>query len=119
MGLDHWLARGDEHVITWRKDNAIHAWFVDHINDGGEINLSPVEVNLEQLGGFRLTCQQVIDDPSKGPDLLPTRAGFFFGGTEYDEYYLDGLRRAVEVIDRLLDEARAGDMRSITYDAWW
>ncbi len=36
-------------------------------------------------------CKQVAADPSKAEELLPTQSGFFFGGTEYDEYYMNSI----------------------------
>jgi len=37
-------------------------------------------------------------------DKLPTQSGFFFGGTEYDEYYLEDLKQTVKMLEPLLDE---------------
>ena len=32
-------------------------------------------------------CNQVLKDHSKAEELLPTMSGFFFGSTDYDDYY--------------------------------
>lgn len=48
-------------------------------------------------------------------ELLPTQSGFFFGGTDYDEFYLDDLRSTVEQLEPLLAE-RDGDFY---YRASW
>lgn len=37
-------------------------------------------------------------------EILPTSDGFFFGSTDYDEYYLDDLKNTVEMIEPLLQE---------------
>lgn len=34
-------------------------------------------------------------------ELLPATSGFFFGSTQYDEWYLDDLKRTVEIIDKI------------------
>jgi hypothetical protein len=38
--------------------------------------------------------------------LLPTQGGFFFGDTEYNEYYLDDLRQTLRQLEPLLTEKR-------------
>ena len=45
----------------------------------------------------RVICQQKIAE-----DLLPTAQGFFFGGIDYDEYYLQSCERTVEMLEPLL-----------------
>lgn len=37
---------------------------------------------------------------------LPTQSGFFFGNTDYNEWYLDSLRKTVEQIEPLLTDPR-------------
>ena len=36
--------------------------------------------------------------------LLPTQRGFFFGSTEYDEYYIEDLKHTKEVLEKVLNE---------------
>ena len=36
-------------------------------------------------------------------ELLPTQSGFFFGSTEYDEYYLDNIRKTKEELGKIID----------------
>jgi hypothetical protein len=40
-----------------------------------------------------------IVDASVAKDLLPTAAGFFFGSTDYDEYYMDDILHTIEVLE--------------------
>lgn len=37
-------------------------------------------------------------------DLLPPQSGFFFGSTDFDGYYIDDLRRTVEMLEPLLKD---------------
>lgn len=37
---------------------------------------------------------------------LPTASGFFFGGTDYDEYYLADIEETIEIIEPLINEAK-------------
>lgn len=88
-------------VGYWRKQNGIHRWFVDNCQ-GGEDDCRTSYVSREQLQELKQLCQQIIDDPKDADDLLPTQSGFFFGSTEYDEWYFNGLKDTVEIVDRAL-----------------
>ena len=44
----------------------------------------------------------MLADKSLANELLPTSDGFFFGGTDYDDYYLNGLTYTADTIDKLL-----------------
>lgn len=83
-------------VMYWRKANAIHEWFVDY--SGREDDCSEIEVDGQSLIDLRDLCQEVLADHEKAPELLPTQDGFFFGSTEYDEYYFETLQRTVEAL---------------------
>ena len=61
-----------------------------------------VSVGREQLEELRDTCRKVLADPSLASDLLPTADGFFFGSTDYDEWYTRGLTYTADKIDKLL-----------------
>ena len=37
-------------------------------------------------------CEQVLKDHSLAHSLLPTQSGFFFGGTDYDEWYFSDVQ---------------------------
>lgn len=88
-------------VGYWRKANAIHDWFVKNVQNG-EDKCLPHSVAREQLKQLRAVCQAVLDDCSKAAELLPTRSGFFFGSTDYDEWYFGGVEHTIEVIDNAL-----------------
>jgi hypothetical protein len=85
----------------WRKANQIHAWFVENIQDG-EDDCKSYYVSREKLQELKNLCRQVLEDKSLADELLPTQSGFFFGGTEYEEYYFNDLRKTIEIIDNAL-----------------
>lgn len=85
----------------WRKENQIHRWFVDNVQ-GGEDDCDDYYVSREQLATLVETCRQVLDDPDLAPTLLPTQSGFFFGSTDYDDYYFEGLRSTVDQVTKAL-----------------
>lgn len=89
-------------VGYWRKANAIHDWFVKNVQ-GGEDQCRPHYVDREQLIELRELCQQVLDNHRLAPELLPTTSGFFFGSTEYDDYYYQDLELTVKIIDSIVD----------------
>ena len=49
-------------------------------------------------------CKTVLEDNSKAKELLPTQSGFFFGATQYDEYYIRDIQDTVKIIEDLLAE---------------
>lgn len=91
----------DVEVGYWRKANAIHRWMVENVQNGTD-DCGEYYISREQLTELRDTVQRVIDDPESADELLPTTSGFFFGSTEYDEWYVKDLARTVEIIDRAL-----------------
>ena len=94
----------NEEVMYWRKANAIHKWFVDNVQDGND-DCGVYEVTLDQLQELRHLCIEVLHDRTKADELLPCIEGFFYGGTEYDEYYFEDLENTAKVINKLVLEA--------------
>jgi len=94
--------------IYWRKCNQIHNWFVDNIQ-WGEDDCGMYDVSEENLIELRDLCQEVINNPDKAEELLPTKDGFFFGSTEYDEIYFDDIRWTINEINKLLNNKEEYD----------
>lgn len=99
-----------EEAAYWRKANEIHKWFVDNCQDG-EDDCREAWVSHEQLQELVDTCKTILNAPKSkqkqlAEELLPTQRGFFFGGTEYDEYYYEDLKYTVETLEPLLEELR-------------
>ena len=92
----------------WRKANGIHKWFVDNVQEGID-ECQAHYVPREKLIELRDLCQQVIDKPERAVELLPTQSGFFFGGTEYDEWYFRDLEDTVELLDKALTSFSEND----------
>jgi len=87
-------------VGYWRKANQIHAWFVKNVQEG-EDDCGSYDVEWDKLAELRKVCKAVLERRELAEELLPSESGFFFGGTEYDEYYFDQLERTVEIIDAI------------------
>lgn len=133
-------------VGYWRKSNQIHKWFVDNVQDGDddckEYWLSSERLqelldivnrileNSELIDGEIFVGKKyengeskdiikngkVIKDASLAIELLPTEGGFFFGNTDYDEYYVDDLKSTKEILEKALADASGYDFY---YRASW
>ena len=44
-----------------------------------------------------------VKDPSVAERLLPSTSGFFFGGTDYDEYYVEDIKNTIDIITKVLE----------------
>lgn len=125
MGLDMYFTRrlkrkrGEketrEEAMYWRKANAIHKWFIDNIQDG-EDDQKMHKVTKEDLQELLSTINTVLEDHSKAAELLPTQSGFFFGDTEYGDYYYKYLQDTKEMIER---ELKNDDISYFFYSCWW
>lgn len=107
-----------DQVGYWRKANHIHAWFVDRVQYGIDDCDYHNEVTKEDLEDLLDICQRVLDDHSLAYKLLPTRSGFFFGGTEYDEYYFEDIKDTIDIITTVL-ETTDFDKEMIYYVSSW
>jgi len=97
------IAYVEEEVMYWRKANHIHQWFVKNVQNG-EDNCQTSYVDGDDILKLLKTLKEVKEDHTKAESLLPTASGFFFGGTEYDEYYFEEIDRTIEVLQDELDE---------------
>ena len=104
-----------EEVGYWRKANQIHAWFVRECQDGVD-ECQKTYVGREKLEKLLSACETVLADPKKAAELLPPQAGFFFGGTDVDEYYMEDLKRTVVIIKEALADEGDG---SFYYRSSW
>ena len=98
--------------MYWRKRNAIHKWFVDRFADGKDDCREMLCCGKDLLELVDI-CKEILEDHSKAEELLPTTDGFFFGPTEYNDWYFSGLEMTVK---------RLGDVDpndEFIYEASW
>ena len=88
-------------VGYWRKANAIHAWFVQNCQEGRD-ECQETWVGREQLQALVEVCKQVLANKKKAAELLPSASGFFFGSTEYDEWYYQDVEYTVTRLEKVL-----------------
>ena len=117
-------------VGYWRKANHIHKWFVDNVQEGvDECRRSYVSVN--QLEDLLNTCKDLItcykEDPETANKVaeiqLPSTEGFFFGGTDYDEWYWRDVEMTIDILQPIVDakkeEPISGEYTSYFYRSSW
>ena len=120
MGLDLFFYKRQYSALkTFRKVNFLVKFFEDK---GFEVeNLSPIVLKKDLLEELLNRCKQVLDDHSKADELLPTRSGFFFGSTNYDEYYFKNVEEVLTAIrDKILPEFDTLDKdEAIVFEIWY
>ncbi len=123
-----WLSIVDD-IGYWRKANAIHNFFVQECQDGiDECQLSMVSKEaLEDLLGRCKRAMKlkkiylndgIIKDGQGLETFLPTTSGFFFGGTEFDEWYFQDVAETKKLITKVLKETDF-DKQVILYRSSW
>ena len=68
----------------------------------GEYAVSKAE--LEELLDL---CKQVQSDHSQAEELLPSASGFFFGETDYDEWYYKDIDHTIQILEEALSDTTA------------
>ena len=119
MGLDMYLSRKiTDEVAYWRKANAIHGWFIRNLANG-EDNCRTIHVNMSDLYALRDDVQKVLDEGTEEAvmELLPPTPGFFFGGTEVDEYYWECLKYTLDKLNDIIDNST--EDQEFEYHASW
>ena len=92
-----------EEAGYWRKANQIHRWFVENVQDGVD-NCGDYYVERNQLQALLDLCKIVQKDHSKAEELLPSASGFFFGGTDYDEWYYNDIENTISILEDALED---------------
>ena len=111
-------------ILQWRKANAIHQWFVDNVQDGEDdckeyyVGRDNLESLLETLGEVIKAKEAGEADESTLEDILPTASGFFFGGTEYDDYYWSEVHRTYEALKKILSNPKFNNF-DFEYTSSW
>ena len=108
---DNWelmLPESGKNKYYFRKVNCIygHALNNDLFEDEGCIALFDHETMVDVLD----LAEEILAQPSKeeqlekGEELLPTQSGFFFGSTDYDDYYLRDIEEVRDKFEVMLKE---------------
>lgn len=155
LGYYYWDTRkayGHNHIFQhcgyWRKANAIHAWFVENVQNGVD-DCGMYIVRRDQLEELKEACERVIAvatmkdaqvctgisykdgqetkmmedgkivaNPEACADILPTQGGFFFGSTDYDEWYIHDMETTIKIINEVLEQTD-WEKQTICYSSSW
>lgn len=91
----------EEKVAYWRKENAIHNWFVNHVQNGVD-DCGYYKVTENDIEELLKMVTVILLDRSKADEILPTVGGFFFGDTNYDDCYFEGLKNTKNQLQKAL-----------------
>ena len=131
-------------VYYWRKFNAVHQWFVENVQDfvddceNYRVTQKDLQLLIETLKDVyislqdkEMTTKKVQDnsieyetkifkdeDLEKAKELLPTQEGFFFGGTEYDEYYFEDIKSTLNDL-QMIDKSFDFENNYLVYGSSW
>jgi len=138
----------EQEVASWRKANAIHKWFVDNVQDGEddcgiyEVTKGQLEELLDICKKVKEASQmekgyvhngdryangmwcpnyeagEYIIDTEVAEELLPTQGGFFFGSTDYDQWYMQDIEYTIEILTKVLQETDF-ETHMIAYGSSW
>ena len=109
-------------VAYFRKVNFLLPFF------GYEENCSDIEISKEQVEDLIDACEHILSSTESGLDedtlfelvrnTLPTEGGFFFGSTEYDEWYFRDVEYVRNEFSRIL-ETLDWENETLIMHCWW
>ena len=96
-------------IITWRKANAIHKFFVDEVQEGNDncqrhyVPRDTLEELLDRITTI-LDIKTPVAREMKAEELLPTDIeGCFFGTKEYDDWYFKDLEDTKKTLEKVFE----------------
>ena len=125
-----------EHLGRFAKMNQIFQWFINNVMNGSP-SKEMHEVSEQQLKNLLEACKKVqfgfefVEKNERGMDiysvnesiakeLLPVmeNTGFFFGVSEYNEFYAYQINKAIDIIENVL-KTTDFKKQSIYFNAIW
>lgn len=137
-----------EQIGYWRKANQIHNWFVENVQSGIDecqssfVSREQLAFLLDLCKMVRMSCNLVpgtitngyllaangtepiyqegmlIEDSFMAQICLPATSGFFFGSTEYEQYYVQDIDETIAILERVLEETDF-EKEEVYYRASW
>ena len=101
-----------DEVAYFRKVNFLIPFF------GYEENCSNIEIDKYQVEDLIEACKEVLANHDKASFLLPTQEGFFFGSTDYDDWYFDDVQNVKEKFEEVLADFDM-DEDILIMHCWW
>ena len=104
----------------FRKFNALHSYIVKTFANGID-NCQDIILYKEDVEQIKKVLDDVLNahqQVEKAKELLPTQSGFFFGGTDYDEFYFEDVKDAADLMQNFLDNFDF-DKYQLVYQVSW
>lgn len=79
-----------------RKANAIHGWIVREVAEGVD-ECQRIDLEPEHIERLLADIETALKNPSQRGPLEPTQ-GFFFGGYDKDDWYIQDLKNARDIL---------------------
>jgi hypothetical protein len=111
---------GDYYVSREKLEQLLDT--VNKVLKASELQIDMVKngATLSPETGYHLVPNwevgNAIKDPSIAQEMLPTTSGFFFGGTDYDQFYYNDLEYTRKELERILSSGDDGDFY---YNSSW
>lgn len=107
-------------VAYWRKANAVHSWFVRELAKGVD-ECQDIYVSIEDMENLIAECKAALElyavgDIQAAGERMQPQAGFFFGTTEVDKWWAEGLKDTIKQLTPLVD---LGEKFEFYYRASW
>lgn len=122
MGLDIFFHKTTNTEISYfRKVNFLVDYFENILGVDEILNCQNYVVSKKDIEELISRCQLVLLNPELAEKLLPTRPGFFFGNTEYNEHYLKNVQDVLnDMVNNVLPKFDKLDSEeSITFSIWY
>lgn len=118
MGLDITMKITGKDCDTkyFRKVNLLIPWVERKLGVTVE-DCEEYELTKADVESLLADVDTVIADISKAQELLPTTEGFFFGSTEYEDWYKQDLEQIKTDVGDLVHHMCDDD--TVTFWAWW
>lgn len=71
----------------------------------------------EDIDDLIYRCERVLKDHSKAPELLPTQSGFFFGSTDYEDWYFEDVKYCLKQMKKFR-KGLTDDMTAYVIFSW-
>ena len=121
MGLDIYFEKRKVEYLElsyFRKVNFLVKYFLDLGYDVE--NLKDVVICKEDIEELLNRCCKVLENNDLASELLPTTEGFFFGSTNYDDYYFKDVEDVRTTCIDLLEEFESLDAHEeIIFKIWY
>ena len=99
-------------VAYFRKVNFLLPFF-----EYGE-NCSRLEIDDYKIDELLFKCKQVLEDHSLAETLLPTQGGFFFGNSEYNDWYFEDVKEVYDKFSEIAEDFNS-DEDMLAMVCWW